>query len=89
LRAVVDFRGGLFDTHEMKAGGPPIPVIHGTNDKVFPFVFAERLVRRAKEVGVTCEFHRLEGEGHAAWAPMDRYIHWIALFLYGSAIETP
>ncbi|MCX7012955.1 MAG: hypothetical protein NTW86_10430 [Candidatus Sumerlaeota bacterium] len=47
------------------------------------------LAGRAKDVGVTCEFHPLEGEGHAAWTPMDRHIRWIAPFLYRHMIETP
>jgi len=88
VRAVVDFWGGLLNANEMKAGGPPLLIIHGTLDKMVPFAFAEKLVGRAKEVGVTCEFHPLEGEGHAAWASMDQYICWIAPFLYRHMIET-
>jgi acetyl esterase/lipase len=89
VRAVVDFWGGLLDPNEMKAGGPPLIVIHGTQDKMVPFTFAEKLVARAKEVGVICEFHPLEGEGHAAWVPMDRHIRCVSQFLYHHLIETP
>jgi acetyl esterase/lipase len=53
-----------------------------------PFTLAEKLVARAKEVGITCEFHPLEGQGHAAWASMDQYVRWIAAFLHRHVIET-
>jgi len=86
--AVVDIWGGLLNANEMKAGGPPLLIIHGTLDKLVPVAFAEKLVSRAKEVGVTCEFHPLEGKGHAAWASMEQYIRWIAPFLYHHVIET-
>jgi len=87
--AVVDFWGGLLNANEMKAGGPPLLIIHGTLDRIVPFTLAEKLVGRAKEVGVTCEFHPLEGEGHAAWATMEQYIGWIAPFLHRHLIEKP
>jgi acetyl esterase/lipase len=87
--AVVDFWGGLLDANEMKAGGPPLLITHGTQDKMVPFTFAEELVARAKEVGVPYEFHPLEGEGHAAWLPMDRHVRSVAEFLYHHMIEMP
>jgi len=54
----------------MKPGAPPLLVIHGTADKLVSISMAERLVQRAKEVGVICEFHPLEGKGHAAIGPL-------------------
>lgn len=87
VSAVVDFWGGLLDPGVMKPGAPPLLVIHGTADKTVPFSMAERLLQRAKEVGVICEFHPLEGKGHAAWEMMNEYIGWIAPFLYDNVIN--
>jgi len=80
--AVIDLWGGLLDVTDMTHGEPPLMVIHGTADATVAFSFAESLVRRAKDVGVVCEFHPLEGQGHAAWAQMAQFIDWIAPFLY-------
>jgi len=85
--AVVAFWGGLLDPAVMASGEPPLLVIHGTADNVVPFRMAERLVQRAKEVGVRCDFHPLEGKGHAAWKKMNEYIGWIAPFLYNNMIR--
>jgi acetyl esterase/lipase len=89
VSAVVAFWGGLLDAQVMKSGAPPLLVIHGTADQVVPFSMAERLVQRAKEVGVFCEFHPLEGKGHAAWGMMNDYIVWIAPFLYDNVVSGP
>ncbi len=86
--AVVDIWGGLLNANEMKTGGPPLLIIHGTLDRMVPYTFAGKLVSRAQEVGVTCEFHPLEGKGHAAWTSMEQYIRWIAPFLYHHVIDT-
>jgi acetyl esterase/lipase len=87
VSAVVDFWGGLLDVKVMNAGGPPLLIIHGTQDAVVPFRLAENLARRAKEVGIPCEFQPLEGEGHAAWGRMKEYIAWIAPFLFRYVIQ--
>jgi fermentation-respiration switch protein FrsA (DUF1100 family) len=42
----------------MRSRDPPLLIVHGTVDTVVPFRFAESLARRAKEIGVPCEFHR-------------------------------
>jgi acetyl esterase/lipase len=82
VAAVIDLWGGLLDITDMTHGEPPLMVIHGTADRTVAFSFADSLVRRAKDVGVVCEFHPLEGQGHAAWAQMVQFIDWIAPFLY-------
>lgn len=87
VRAVVAFWGGLLDPKVMTSGEPPLLVIHGTADSVVPFGMAERLVERAREVGVACEFHPLEGQGHAAWRKMNEYLGWIAPFLFDHMIQ--
>ena len=58
-----------------------------TADAIVPFRFAEKLAQRAKEVGVICEFHPLEGQGHAAWRGLKDYIGWIAPFLFRHMIQ--
>lgn len=85
--AVVDFWGGLPGVEAMKKGDPPLLIIHGTADATVSFRYAEDLVRKAKEAGVMCEFHPLEGRGHAAWRGMNEYIGWIAPFLYRNVIQ--
>ena len=87
VSAVVDFWGGLLDVTVMQSGGPPLLVIHGTADATVSFRFAERLVQRAKEVGIICEFHPLEGRGHAAWQGLKDYIGWIAPLLFRHMIQ--
>jgi len=87
VSAVVDFWGGLPEVSVMNAGGPPLLIIHGTEDAVVPFRLAENLAKRAKEVGILCEFHPLEGEGHAAWGKMKEYVAWIAPFLFRHVIQ--
>jgi len=82
VAAVIDLWGGLLDITDMTHGEPPLMVIHGTADRTVAFSFADSLVRRAKDVGVVCEFHPLEGQGHAAWAQMVQFIDWIAPFLF-------
>lgn len=89
VSAVIDIWGGLPNINEMKAGGPPLLIIHGTQDKLVSFSFAEKLVARAKEVGVTCELHPLEGKGHAAWTLIEHHVHWIASFLHRHVIQKP
>jgi len=87
IRAVIDFWGGLPRTESMKRGDPPLIIIHGTDDKIVPCSYAERLNTRAKEVGIACEFHPLVGSGHAAWGELDTYITWIVPFLYRYVIN--
>jgi len=87
IRAVIDIWGGLLHTEAMEQGDPPLIIIHGTDDKMVPFHFAERLNARAKEAGIPCEFHPLPGAGHAAWDNTDEYIAWIAPFLYRHVID--
>jgi acetyl esterase/lipase len=82
VAAVIDFWGGLLDPAIMTRGGPPLLVVHGTADRTVPFALAESLVRRAREVGVVCEFHPVEDQDHAPWAQMDLFVGWVAPFLY-------
>ena len=78
--ACVDISGWM-DTSLMETGEPPALVIHGTEDEI-RFALAEEIVQRGEEVGVTVEFHPLEGVGHNVAEHMDEIISWMADFLY-------
>lgn len=63
--AVIDLWGSLYQTiNDIEAGEPPVLIIHGTEDKVVNYSGAKDIVRRCKEVGVTCELYAIQGAGH-------------------------
>jgi acetyl esterase/lipase len=65
VAGVVDWWGGLYDhLEDMRAGGPPLMIVHGTEDTVVPFEQATRLRARAEEVGIPLTWHPVEGAGH-------------------------
>jgi para-nitrobenzyl esterase len=73
FRFVADLWGGIiFDigalATQLEAGEAPLFVVHGTADNVVPAFLDDRLVARAREVGVPVEYHRIEGAGHGARA---------------------
>lgn len=64
-RAVINLWGGLYDqVDRIQALDPPMIIIHGTNDQTVKFSLAEDIVKRCKDVGVTCELYAIEGAGH-------------------------
>jgi len=73
VRGVVDWWGGLYDRiGEMEAGGPPLMIVHGTEDSTVPFEQAEMLRARAEEVGIPYAWFPVEGGGHGPHdAPRD------------------
>lgn len=81
IRAVLDFWGGLLDTSLMTRSCPPILIVHGTDDRIVSYNFAERLVARAKETGVDYDLRALRDEGHSPWEHMYQYITWVHDFL--------
>jgi len=83
VRAVVDLWGALQGVDELGADdNGPVLIFHGTADDFWmPFRQASALCDRARAVGVGCEFHPLDGEGHAPWDGLDRYLPVIARFL--------
>jgi acetyl esterase/lipase len=81
VRGIVEFWGGLMNPSLLGADAPPILAIHGTADTTVPYAFAERLVARARDVGVRVELRTLHGEGHSAWSPMERHLAWIHEFI--------
>ena len=48
----------------MRKGDPPFLVIHGERDSVVPYIQAENLIARAKEIGVSFELKKILGAGH-------------------------
>jgi acetyl esterase/lipase len=67
----------------MESGEPPALMVHGTEDTRVPYDLALQVVERAQQVGVTVEFHPLEGVGHGVWAGYkEPIIGWMSDFLY-------
>jgi acetyl esterase/lipase len=74
----------------MEPGEPPALMVHGTEDTRVPYDLALQLVARAQEVGVTVEFHPLEGVGHGVWTEYkEPIIAWLSDFLYRQVAAPP
>ena len=64
-RAVIDLWGGMYGREgSLRAGDPPVLVVHGTADRTVPYSQAEALVAAARRVGVSTELVRVENGGH-------------------------
>ena len=50
--------------HNLRPGVPPTIIFLGTRDKLVPVATAQRYQSRMKELGVPCELHLYEGQGH-------------------------
>ncbi len=67
VAAVMDLWGSLYTyVNEVESGEPPVVIIHGTEDLVVPYRYAEELRDRLEEVGVPYAFYPLEGVGHGS-----------------------
>ena len=88
--ACVDVAGGI-DVALMEAGEPPVLVVHGTADTTVPYSGALDIVARAQAVGVTADFHPLEGVGHLVWdaADTEHIFGWMSDFLYRYVAPQP
>ncbi len=87
VSACIDLWGGLYDNvSKIDAGEAPVCIIHGTEDKGVPYSEALNISKRCKEVGVYCELHPLEGEGHAPWDRINDFLPWMVNFLYNKMI---
>lgn len=87
--AAVEVSGGMDDSI-MEAGEPPVMVVHGTEDTRVPYSQALEIVARRQEVGVTVEFHPLEGIGHGVWTEYkEDIILWASDFLYRHVTASP
>jgi len=89
VSACIDLWGGLYDNvTKIDAGEAPVCIIHGTEDKGVPYSEALNISKRCKEVGVYCELHPLEGEGHAPWDRIKDFLPWMVDFLYNKMIKS-
>jgi len=80
--ACIDISGAV-DVALMEQGEPPVMIVHGTEDTRVPYDHALNIVARGQEVGITVEFHSLEGMGHGVWTQYkEAIIAWMADFLY-------
>jgi predicted esterase len=88
--AVIDVSGAV-DTSLMETGEPPAMVVHGMLDTRVPYSLALNIVARAQTVGITVEFHPIEGAGHMLWQSgyTETIIPWMSDFLYRHVIASP
>ena len=64
-KAVVSLWGGMYgQERDIKAGDPPVLLVHGTADKTVPFVQSESIVTASRKVGVDAVLLRIENGGH-------------------------
>lgn len=61
---VVGLWGPSFQAEHVDPGDPPAFLVHGTGDRVVPWVLTEEFVEAAERAGVAYEFHSLPGVGH-------------------------
>ena len=61
---VVDFWGALFAAEWLDTQGPPIMIVHGSDDLVVPYENALNLSARAEETGLPYSFYTLDNVGH-------------------------
>jgi len=82
VAGVMDLWGALYGREgDMAAGEPPLVIVHGTEDTVVPYRYAEALRDRAQAVGLPFDFHPLEGVGHGS-GETAQISAWTAEFLY-------
>jgi acetyl esterase/lipase len=53
--------------HLLRAGLPPMLIIHGTNDQSVDYASAKAFAAEMEKLGNDFEFHTLEGAPHAIW----------------------
>ncbi|MDI6858192.1 MAG: alpha/beta hydrolase [Dehalococcoidia bacterium] len=74
----------------IEAGEPPAMMVHGVEDTRVPYDLALQVVARAQAVGVTVEFHPLDGIGHGVWTLYkEPVIAWMSDFLYRQVASPP
>lgn len=64
-KAIVSLWGGMYGQEKaIKAGDPPVLLVHGTADKTVPFAQSESIANAARKVGIDAVFLRIENGGH-------------------------
>jgi dipeptidyl aminopeptidase/acylaminoacyl peptidase len=51
-------------THHVRAGLPPMCLIHGTADEIVSYDSVKQFAAKMQEAGNRCELHTLEGTDH-------------------------
>ena len=70
-RAVVGLWGGMYGQESaIRAGDPPLMLVHGSADRTVPFAQSEAIVAAAKRAGVEAVLVRIENGGHTL--PLDQ-----------------
>lgn len=70
-RAVVGLWGGMYGQESaIRAGDPPLLLVHGSADRMVPFAQSEAIVAAAKRAGVEAVLVRIENGGHTL--PLDQ-----------------
>lgn len=70
-RAVVALWGGMYGQEtSIRAGDPPMVLVHGTADRTVPFAQSEAIAAAARRVGVEAVLVRIENGGHTL--PLDQ-----------------
>lgn len=70
-RAVVGLWGGMYGQESaIRAGDPPLLLVHGSNDRTVPFAQSEAIAAAAKRTGVEAVLVRVENGGHTL--PLDQ-----------------
>jgi acetyl esterase/lipase len=69
-RAVINLWGGMYGRESsLRAGDPPMLIVHGTADRTVPYSQAEALMAAARRVNVNATLVRVENGGHTL--PLD------------------
>lgn len=61
---------------------PPTIIVHGTEDKLVPFVNSEQLIKELELNKVKYELVSIIGAGHTPASHMDKFAKNVAQFLY-------
>ena len=73
-RAVINLWGGMYGREtSLRAGDPPMLIVHGTADRTVPYSHAEALMAAARRVNVGTTLVRVENGGHTL--PLDLVVN--------------
>jgi len=61
---VVDYWGRMFIEGQLDADGPPLLIIHGTNDQIVEFEQAQLLSAEAQSIGLPLSFYTIQDGPH-------------------------
>ena len=100
FRFVGSLWGGIFidvgaNAAQLERGDAPLFAVHGDADRTVPVFLDDRLVARARSVGVPAEYYRVPGAGHSfgptgfftrqvrpGQTAFDRFVRFAGRYLY-------